>query len=205
MEKFYKLCVLSGKDDLFFKLDNYSYEFIKSILRGRVQNDVLIKIKKERGKNKHDFLLLERSLVLLSDRIIELFKENNILGWKKYSVEFVDQEVLTSYYLLGVKGVAGEIINSKSEKKLVPPRVQGGNSMEKYMGLYFNMNKWDLSDIFIPENYDAIFVNEKVKQLIEVMNLPNVKLISQDDLENINARAEFERRPNVNKIPPPKI
>ena len=139
------------------------------------------------GKNIHDYVGIGyAALYLLSEKVINLLKENNITGWKIYPCTLYDKrkKEVNGYSLFSVTGKCGPIVDSKSEilvKQLVP----NGKPCKIYKGLYFDLDIWDGSDIFSLEGTTFTIVTEKVRSLLLNNSVTNITLTCIADIKRI--------------------
>jgi hypothetical protein len=115
-------------------------------------------------------------LKLLSDRVIDLFQENQFTGWSTYPIELYGKkkEKITGYQGFSVSGKCGPIDNSRSKREWREPPVPHGKRYRTWVGLYFDLKTWDGSDIFVPESTGYTIVTEQVKIAIEKAKFKNI-------------------------------
>ena len=141
------------------------------------------------GKKPYDIIGCSfPHLNIISKNFYELLKDNRVSGWDSYPVEVLKKGkvLLNDYYGLSIKGKCGPILDEKSNQMLMPPKVPSATSYYAYVGLYFDPNTWDGSDIFCPEGSYHIFVTEKVKNLIEQAGITNVLFGKITEIENLS-------------------
>ena len=126
------------------------------------------------------------SLFLLSERIFSAFEEHNISGWKKFPAKVHDKSgnLMDGFSLLSVVGKAGIIDNALSEVIWKDPPTPNGNPYQVRKGMYFDLNTWDGSDIFVLQGSLAIIVSQKVKDILEAINSTNVNLTPICEIES---------------------
>ncbi len=126
------------------------------------------------GSKAFDFLNSGYAgLYLVSEKIIELFKNNAISGWSSIPVRIKAYEGY-NYYILTVIGRCSEIDYEKSESFIKAPFTPTGKPIEAKRGLNFDLNSWDGSDVFTPEKSMFTFVTEKVEKLLSKNKATNV-------------------------------
>lgn len=125
------------------------------------------------------------SYVLVSNRAIEVFRENAFTGWSTYPVlaRGKDDEELDGYHGLAVTGRCGRIDKSMSERVWRDPPSPQGNRYQTWLGLYFHPDSWDGSDIFGPEGTTFMFVAERVKEATEKARLTNFSFTRLTEFE----------------------
>lgn len=124
------------------------------------------------------------SLYIFSDDFINVLKQNNITGWKTFSIKISDKlgKEVKGYSGFSIVGRCGEPDYTKShiyEKQLVP----NGKRTKYYKGLHIGLDKWDGSDFFIPEKTLHIVITEKVRQIIRKQKITNVILQKLSEYE----------------------
>jgi hypothetical protein len=119
----------------------------------------------------------------VSDKVINILKDNHFNGWSTYPVEVSDRNGnnLPSYYGFAVTSYSGERDISRSPI-LITYTAPDGRTSTAYKGFYFNENKWDGSDIFRVDN-GYIIVTKAVRDSFVKNRIRNVKFISLPDEE----------------------
>ena len=99
------------------------------------------------GRAPGDIVWTDRSLLIVSDRVVEVLNDNKLTGWSTYPVTLTnrDDEILNGYCGLAITGRCGEIDNSRCQ--IVPKQYPAGE-FPVYRGIYFDESTWDGSDIF---------------------------------------------------------
>jgi hypothetical protein len=157
-------------------------------LRTGQYDDILfpVQFKQESGKKMCDVLDTgSASFYLISDLMKKILEENNLTGWTTYRIKLYDKHnnELLGYCGFSVLGKCGPINYSKSpiiEKRLVP----NGPICKFYKGLYIDLDTWDGSDFFIPENRRGIIVTKKAADILRKSKLSNVLLRNLSDFES---------------------
>lgn len=124
------------------------------------------------------------SLYLISDKMKTLLENNLLTGWKTFPVKVSSKEgkEIEGFHGFSITGRCGLVDFTKAEtitKELVP----GGPMGEFNKGLYFDIEAWDKSDFFIPENYFGIIVSKKASEILSNSNLSNINLLNLLDVE----------------------
>jgi len=123
------------------------------------------------GSKTFDFLNSGYAgLNLVSKKIIELFNNNAISGWRSIPVRIKGYETY-DYFILTVTGRCSAINYEKSELFIKAPFTPTGKPIEAKRGLYFDLISWDGSDVFTPENSMFTFVTEKVVKILLNLNI----------------------------------
>lgn len=146
------------------------------VFRGEVVPSGPLRFVRMMGSKPYDFLSTSLvSLVVVSNRVIELFRENGFTGWGTYPVLVRGKNgaEVDGYHGLIVSGHCGPIDRSMSERVWRDPRSPGGRPTEQWLGLYFRPESWDGSDIFSPAGTSFIFVVQKVRDALARAGLRN--------------------------------
>jgi hypothetical protein len=124
---------------------------------------------------------------LLSNRVFDLFQENQFTGWATYPIELYGKkkERITGYQGFSVSGRCGKIDNSLSKREWRGPAVPGGPRYKVWVGLYFDLNTWDGSDIFVPASSGLVTVTERVKTAIEKAKFKNISFKRLTEFERL--------------------
>jgi hypothetical protein len=125
------------------------------------------------------------SLRLVSQRFADLLLDNRFTGWHTHPVNLYDKKgnSIEGYQCLVVTGRAGPIDRSRSHIRLDPPPVPQGAPTYVEVGMYYDPDSWDGSDIFIPQSTTAICVAERVKDAVEKAGLTNVQFTALSDFQ----------------------
>ncbi|WP_397539085.1 hypothetical protein [Rummeliibacillus pycnus] len=120
----------------------------------------------------------------VSPKFIKVLVENKITGIQFKDVLIDDEKgnlLTTDLKQLDIYGRCGlltdlngeEICNCRQCHRVVPGNLSGRK------GLSVNLDKWDGSDMFYFDNWEGnIIVTEKVKELIERNNYPNIYFVN---------------------------
>ena len=129
------------------------------------------------GKRYDDVLGIGySSLYLISDRFREVLEKNSFTGWKCFPVRLFTKkgEEVTGYQGFSVTGRAGRVDWGKSEIVYIeyPTGIQEAN----YKGVHVDMEQWDDSDIFMPEQrYNSIMMTRKVREALLAEKITNIQ------------------------------
>ncbi|PVW13902.1 hypothetical protein [Marixanthomonas spongiae] len=160
-----------------------------NISRGEKKLDEVVRVKHSMGGNTlYNFIWTTNAYpMIVSKKVIELFKSNGITGWKTYDVEiyskkdeFIDQK----YYGLIIIGRCGYLDYSKNS--IVIDKI-GITTEPHSKGFYFKDDYWDGSDLFMCKpNKDGEsnmfrFCTQKVADLIKKEKLKNISLEKATD------------------------
>jgi hypothetical protein len=116
------------------------------------------------------------AFTVVSERVINAFKENGITGWGAYPVLIHTKKKgdLTNYYAFYITSVAEYADRSLCEKVEIISK-SGKFVYTADKGFYFPLDSWDGSDIFYHEGSHSITVTERLKKLLEKMKATNFK------------------------------
>ncbi|UJP65150.1 imm11 family protein [Mongoliitalea daihaiensis] len=124
-------------------------------------------------------------LFLISDRMKLILEENNLTGWKSFPVDIFDEtgdKIQNLYHGFSIVGRSGSIDYKKSE--VIERRlVSTGPLCKYYKGVYPDMDSWDGSDFFLPQNHWGIVITERVKKILTNHKLANIEFSNLADLE----------------------
>lgn len=101
------------------------------------------------GGQATDILWTGQLNMCISDRVLNLLKQNEFTGCATYPVEVFGrkEEHLPGYHGLAVTSYAGEIDFARSQIIYKSP-VPGYEEHKYYRGVFFDESKWDGSDFF---------------------------------------------------------
>jgi hypothetical protein len=159
-----------------------------ALLRGEVKPKVPVVFVHSMGKNPMDLIGTEYpALYLFSDRVFELFRSNGFTGWDTYPVEVYDKDgkLIEGYQGISIYGSCGPIDNSMSEVLLKDPITPKGKPYRVWKGLYFDLDTWDGSDIFVPKTTGFMIVTERVKVAIEKARFKNFDFERLTEIERM--------------------
>jgi hypothetical protein len=111
------------------------------------------------GKTLYDMVgFQDTSNFAISEKFLNLLKKNQISGWKAYEIEIKNSN--QKYYGIQIIGRCG---------KLITPSERG-----PYVGLKFDFNSWDKSDLFSPDGTTVCLCNQKVCDIIKRNGITNI-------------------------------
>lgn len=157
---------------------------INSLQRGLLKTESDIVFNHSQGRWVRDYIPTTYSILhLFSDRVLSELNRKSITGFKSIPVTLKNKknENIEGYSLFVVTGTCGETYKDESTIRVIPPPTEFGKSMEAYIGLFFNIDSWDGSDIFVPKNSGFILFTERAKEIFLGLNVSNltVKKISE--------------------------
>lgn len=132
------------------------------------QGKVIMEI--ESGVEGPDILGCSGGMLVVTDKVLKVFKKYNFQKYGIYDVEMVDARkgkgVIPHYNGVYFSGKGGKVDDEKSQTTY--HEFPGGKKMiKKINGIYFDINKWDGSDLFQIELYGGYLITKKVKKAFE--------------------------------------
>jgi hypothetical protein len=130
----------------------------------------------------------------VSEKIVKIFEKHQFQKYGTYPIEIIDgrkgknkdKSMIPKYvglYFLGSGGLNDDV---KSQAKYMTLE-DGTKVAHDRKGLYFDINKWDGSDLFCLDNLLGIhIVTERVKQVLENEGISGYRLY------NIEKYGKFE-------------
>jgi hypothetical protein len=137
------------------------------------------------GNRNLDLVNASNGLFLLSNRVIEIFKNNHITGWKSLPAEIHmgKGEIISDYSFLTIISKLVKIDYEKSERVIKQPFTPAGKPIWINRGLPFDINGWDGSDIFSAENSLFTLITEKVQNLLIENKCTNIRVEKTTEIE----------------------
>ncbi len=188
-DKIYKIGETHSNRPFRGEIDNLNLAE-SEISRGEKKVSEIVSVKHSMGgKTLYDIIWTTNAFPLIvSERIVELFKSNGITGWETYNVEirskkneFIDQK----YYGLIITGRCG--YQDYSKNSIIMEKI--GIMIEPHSkGFYFKDDYWDGSDLFMcnpnedGESNMYRFCSQKVAELIKKEKIKNLSLEKVSDL-----------------------
>ncbi len=141
------------------------------------------------------------TLLLISNQLNELLKENHFTGWTTFPIILKDKKgnQIEGYQGFSVTGISGRKIFTNSpiiETRYVP----NGPIVKIYKGATVDLKKWDGSDFFVPEDTTEIIITKKVAKILERNKISNLSLGNLAEAEmDVEIWDKMERWTNKNK------
>lgn len=160
----------------------------KRIFKGQETVDQQLKFKYHSGSHPQDLIGTTNAWIkLISNKVVKVLNQHGFKGWSTIPalVYSKQQEQIDGYHVLRVHGRCGPIDDSKSREVVIPPKSPKGKPRKGLMGLYFDQESWDGSDIFSPEGTGFVFVTEKVKLALEEAEVSNLIFKAITEIENM--------------------
>lgn len=158
----------------------------RQILRGEITPQYPIVLDYSMGGKPRDVIGTGMvHIKAFADRAIETLREGGFTGWTTYPVEIYgkNKERIEGYQGFAVTGRCGPIDDSKSPLESREPRVPGGRRVQRRVGMYFDPQTWDGSDIFMAEQWGCVFVVERVKLTLEKIKVKNFSFTRLTEVE----------------------
>jgi hypothetical protein len=175
-------------------IDQTPFDGVK-LLRGELNVNMSFRFAYHFGTKVYDLVAIGwAGIYLLSDKVINLLREHQITGWITYSTILYDKKdkEIEGYSLFSVTGRSGPIDWAKSEKFVKDPYVPGGGRADMLRGVYFDLDTWDGSDIFLADGTLYTFVTQKVRDLLVKNKVTNILLERVTEIETIDHTIPFE-------------
>jgi hypothetical protein len=156
--------------------------------RGEARPTEPIEFVRDEGRTPHDVVgTTYASLILVSERFLDVLREHRFSGWATFPVRvFLDEGTeLDGYHGFAVIGRAGPIDDSLSEEVILPPPAPHGRARRGLRGACFPAESWDGSDVFACGESSAVTVTEAVKQALEEAEITNVAFKRLSEIERI--------------------
>ena len=141
------------------------------LLRGDIEPPDNLVLGRAAGRIVRDVVWTDDvSTVLISDRLVGLFRAHRFSGWSTYKVLLDAKEVHQKYFGLTVTGRCGPLDRTRGEwvhRDDVPGRF--------LRGVFFDEQSWDDADFFLPQGTAFIFITERVRDLLMREAAENIK------------------------------
>lgn len=138
------------------------------------------------GGNAYDFIGTTHVVIdLMSDNMRQVLEDVGATGWGSFPAEVHHKKLglLPGYSGLVVTGRCGPIDFSKCRVELRPPPVPEGKPMRIGVGLVFDLDRWDGSDLFVADNYYVVLVTQKVETALVQAGISNIRLEPVSEFE----------------------
>jgi hypothetical protein len=159
----------------------------RALTRGERTARKPIRFKADEGSRPLDLVGATWSvLTIVSRRVVAVLESERFAGWATYPVELDGVGVdVDAYHGLAVHGRCGDIDNSLTPKKMLPPPVPEGEAVPGRRGLLFEHGSWDGSDLFCPSEGTAILVTRDVRDALIAAKVQNLHFERVTDVERI--------------------
>lgn len=112
------------------------------------------------GCARTDFLGNELALPVVNEKVMTQFRKQHVKGWRRFPVTLYAKNgtpIEAGYTGLSVTGRAGPLDRRRSVTAS-RTRADGTTCIHGMNGLYFDLDKWDGSDLFMLEDPSVAFV-----------------------------------------------
>ncbi len=155
-----KIAYLSGRDD---SMKDAQY---CTVLDGRTVPTKPVEFEIIQGSLIRDFAGNDRSMLIVSEKVLSLFVTSGFSGWREYPVRLFGRDgkgIRAKYHGLSVIGRTGRLDSRRSVTKWYNCR-DGRKTIAGIRGLYFDVRQWDGSDIFMFKDNDVggVIVTKRV-------------------------------------------
>ncbi len=157
------------------------------LIAGEYNCDHPIIFKHVYGKKLEDILDTGwPSLYLISDKMKNILEQENLTGWKTFIIQVLDKsgQEIKGYHGLSITGKCGSIDFSQCEL-IEKQLIYEGPISKYYKGLYIGLDKWDGSDLFLPEGTFQIITTQKAMDAFKKNKLTNIKFENLVDVETL--------------------
>jgi len=130
------------------------------------------------GKVAADFIWNDLLLLIVSERVLRLFRDHKIKGYSLYRVAVTrDSEIISGYHGIAITGRGGPNDPKASAGGLMP-----GTKIKKVKGLF--PTKWDGCDLFTLDDFPrAAPATERVKEIFEKNKVTNCKFRPAEEFQ----------------------
>jgi hypothetical protein len=147
------------------------------LLRGLVSPATAIKFRREVGRKPLDLVsATDAAQRLVSPATLAALLEASATGWQTYPVEIDPKGVsgsVAGYEGLAVTGRCGPIRKELARDARVPG-VRPGQVRNAKVGMYFDSNTWDGSDVFMPGDRGTyVLITARVRDVLIARKLRN--------------------------------
>lgn len=152
-----------------------------------------ITFKQEYGKNWTDVLDTGwPSRYLISSKLKDILESHSFTGWKTFPVKLYDKKSneIFGYYGFSVIGKCASIDFNKSkiiERQYAP----NAPVQHYYKGEFVDLDQWDGSDFFCPEDSYDIFVTQRVAKTLKENKITNLYL---KDLNEVEINVDYVKK-----------
>jgi len=158
-----------------------------ALLRGKERHAKPIPFERHTGGVARDLVATSLAVpYLVSPAFVSVLREAKITGWDTYPVDArgKDGVALDGYVGLIVTGAGPAVDNSRSVK-LERPAESGGRLVTAWVGLCFDVDRWDGSDMFVPEDSGYILTTEYAMECLTAAGLTNLRFRKTTEVERL--------------------
>jgi hypothetical protein len=167
-------------------------ELLLNLAMGKQQPGHAIRFGRESGKKLLDWVGTGLvSTRLISVRLASAWRTAGVTGWDTFPVELfdaleheVEDDQIDGYAGLSVVGKSGAIDQGRHEVVIKPAAV--GPALIKWArGLWFAIESWDGSDLFVPAESQMLIASAKAVEVLQAIRATNVTMTRLTEFERI--------------------
>ncbi len=147
-----------------------------------------IQMTRHSGSKAFDLVGTTRhGIYLFSPRLQDALRSTKVTGWQPCPVTFFSgrpNEELRQYAAIGITARCGGLDNTRSIRTMTST-TKTGKSVPRWVGIYFDEETWDGSDMFRPVGTMLTIVTSRVKNLLEGVGVTNVRLRKVLEVERL--------------------
>jgi hypothetical protein len=150
----------------FHPLRRRTFDLFSGSVRPTKRNPIRFQITS--GKNPCDFMAGSFSPVI-TERLVQLLKKERITGWKPYPVEVYDQkgqQVSEQFHGFSITGRGGPQDVTRGVESVFTED-DGTKKPMRMSALYFDLNNWDGSDLFIIDDSYWLLATPRAIEVFE--------------------------------------
>lgn len=152
------------------------FYWVSSVCHGETMPSEPVVLTPDSGSQWEDVLWSTADTLVISQKLQDIFREDNIRGWGTYPVKVYDRNktLILGYGGLSITGRVGEQDVYRGEVIRMPPPVPGGQSYEVLKGFFFENDFWDGNEICFAGRSGYIIVVKRVVDMIKKAKIKNV-------------------------------
>ena len=171
--------------DIAFRAD-IDIDDARALTRGELCVSTPVHLRWAMGRRTPSDVIFTRLFggIIVHERVVRLLEEHRFTGWTTYPVEVCGQDGqhIPGYHGLAITGRCGPIDRDRSVVKL---KQFPAKMARVWVGLYFDPATWDGSDMFMPADFDCVFVAEQVWKAFRRARVKNVQFTRLDQVERL--------------------
>lgn len=165
--------------------EGFSYSIIKKVLLMGNSDDLNMPLQywiRSGSKFKDVLDTPWMSVHVISDRLRHILEDNNVTGWKPIPADLLDKQgnIVSGYNCFCITGRSGPL-NPKVAVEDLVGKVPDAE-LPPYKNGWFDINRWDGSDIFLLGNSCSIIITERDYKLLKKEKVTSIECIRLSDL-----------------------
>jgi hypothetical protein len=130
-------------------------------------------------------------LSLISARMQSVLRKGRFTGWHTIPAVMHHKKLglIEGYGCLVVSGRAGPVDDNKARVEERPPRFVKGRPRMVRVGLRVDFNKWDGSDVFVPDGTRIVVVSKAVQNALVHAKITGIYFTRLDEYESVDWEA----------------